>query len=88
VRDACGAHAGQAFFPDHHRFRAAELEAAVREAVAAGADALVTTEKDLPRLAPVVGPPVRALRIGVEVEGAERLRERVLAVARRLEGRA
>ena len=88
VREACGAPAGTAFFPDHHRFRADEVERAVRDAVAAGADALAVTEKDLPRLPPVEGLPVRALRIGVDVEDEARLRERVLAVARGLEVRA
>lgn len=87
MREACGEPAGSAFFPDHHSFRADELETAVRSALAAGADALVTTEKDLPRLPPAAGLPVRALRIGVDVEGADLLRERVLAVARRLRER-
>jgi tetraacyldisaccharide 4'-kinase len=88
MREACGEPAGSAFFPDHHRFRPDEVARTVRDAVAAGADALVTTEKDLPRLPALDGLPVRALRIGVEVAGGERLRERVLAVARRLEERA
>ncbi|HET9314863.1 MAG TPA: tetraacyldisaccharide 4'-kinase, partial [Vicinamibacteria bacterium] len=85
VREACGEPAGHAFFPDHHRFRADEVERVVRDAAAAGADALVVTEKDLPRLPPVEGLPLRALRIGIEVADEVLLRERVLAVARRLE---
>jgi tetraacyldisaccharide 4'-kinase len=88
VRESCGALAGTAFFPDHHRFRSDELERACLDARASGADALVTTEKDLPRLPPLAGLPVRALRIGVDVAGAERLRERVLAAARLVEARA
>jgi len=48
----------------------------------------VTTEKDLPRLPFAASLPVRALRIVVDVEDPERLRARVLSVARRLEERA
>ncbi len=87
VLAACGGTVGGAYFADHHRFRAGELRWVVRDAIAKGADALVTTEKDVPRLPPVDGLPLRALRIGVEVTEAERLRERVLAVARRVEAR-
>jgi tetraacyldisaccharide 4'-kinase len=85
IERLCGVPAGTSFHPDHHRFSPAEVESAVRRAQAAGADALVCTEKDLPRLPPVAALPLRALRIGVEVEDAGRLRERVLAVARRLD---
>jgi tetraacyldisaccharide 4'-kinase len=87
VESLCGALAGSSFRPDHHRFTAAELADVVSRARAAGADALVTTEKDLPRLPPIDALPVRALRIGVDVDGAG-LRDRVLAVARRVEARA
>ncbi len=42
--------AGVSSFPDHHRFRPAELKQAVQKARAAGATTLLTTEKDLARL--------------------------------------
>jgi tetraacyldisaccharide 4'-kinase len=83
VRALTGAVAGRAFFADHHRYRAEDVSRAESEAVRAGADALVTTEKDLPRL-PATGLPVLALRIAPEIEDEERLRARVLAVARRV----
>lgn len=57
-------------FPDHHRFRSAELEAFGRAARSAGATAVVTTAKDWPRLAPVarvLALPVYLLEIGYEV---------------------
>ena len=41
---------GQALFRDHHRFTAGELGSAAAAARAAGADAVVTTEKDAARL--------------------------------------
>jgi tetraacyldisaccharide 4'-kinase len=50
---------GARAFPDHHRFRAAELEGLRRDAERAGAR-LITTAKDIVRI-----PPVR--RIGIEV---------------------
>jgi hypothetical protein len=53
------------------------------QARSAGADALVTTEKDLPRL-PATALGVVALRIAPEIEDEDRLRARVLAVARRV----
>jgi tetraacyldisaccharide 4'-kinase len=87
VESLCGVLAGTAFRPDHHRFTTAEIDDALARARSAGADALVTTEKDLPRLPPIEALPLRALRIGLDVDG-EGLRERVLAVARRMETRA
>ena len=83
MRALTGAVAGRAFFADHHRYRAEDVIRAESEAVRAGADALVTTEKDLPRL-PATGLPVLALRIAPEFEDEARLRARVLAVARRV----
>jgi tetraacyldisaccharide 4'-kinase len=83
VRSLGGDVAGRAFFADHHRFSAADVTRVEAEARAAGADAIVTTEKDLPRL-PAAGLPVRALRIAPAFEDEERLRARVLAVARRV----
>ena len=74
--------AGQALFPDHHRFTTRELEDLRRRARQAGADALLTTAKDLERLPRRdEEPPLRILRIAAEVDEAALFRERVLAVA-------
>jgi tetraacyldisaccharide 4'-kinase len=82
---ACAEIAGRDAFPDHHRYAASEWQAVVARARGAGADALLTTAKDAVRLPPdATGLPVRVLRVGVEVAGAESLRDRVLAVAGRL----
>jgi len=84
VRVLCGGLAGQRAFRDHHAFSAAELLAVEADARATGADALVTTAKDLVRWPTVsLGLPVRVLRLGLEIEDEQRLRERVLAVAHR-----
>jgi tetraacyldisaccharide 4'-kinase len=75
---------GHAAFPDHHRFQPHEIDAAVRDARAAGAEALVTTAKDvvrLPTLAPDV--PLRVFRVRSEVDDAARFRDRLLAAASR-----
>jgi 3-deoxy-D-manno-octulosonic-acid transferase len=64
-------------FPDHHRYTAGDLEEIGRQARAAGAQALVTTEKDLMNLPAGVAPPLKiyCLRIGIEIENeAELLR--------------
>ena len=45
--------AGRKFFRDHHRYQQADFDALAREARAAGADALVCTEKDTFNLAGV-----------------------------------
>jgi tetraacyldisaccharide 4'-kinase len=75
--------AGRAFHRDHHRFTAGEVSKAAAAAAAAGADAVVTTEKDLVRLAwPDSGPPLLVHRIEAAVEDEERLRALVLRAAR------
>jgi tetraacyldisaccharide 4'-kinase len=64
-------------FPDHHRYRVAELEAFAREALSQGATILLTTEKDLMNLpANLTLPlPIQAVRIHMEIENeAELLR--------------
>jgi tetraacyldisaccharide 4'-kinase len=45
--------AGRRRFGDHHRYRRADLDGIVRAARAAGAEVLVTTEKDLVRIDPL-----------------------------------
>jgi tetraacyldisaccharide 4'-kinase len=63
--------------PDHHRFRPTDWREAAEAASRAGADAVVTTEKDLARIEDrealrSLGRPVWALRVDVEFEGGER----------------
>ena len=57
--------AGARRFPDHHRFRHRDLEEIGLEARRSGAEVLVTTEKDLVRIAeaPKGSPPLYALAI-------------------------
>lgn len=70
-------------FRDHHRFAAAEVEAAAAEARALGAEAILTTAKDAVRLPDGAWePPLRVLRIAAEVVEADAFRERLLSVAR------
>ena len=65
-------------FGDHHRYRPAELERLAHQAINAGADTLVTTEKDVMNLcdgAVEIVKPLRMLwlKIGVEIEEEEKL---------------
>lgn len=67
-------------FPDHHPYSAEDLEAVRARARRAGAEWLVTTEKDADKVRPWLKPEDRAaaLRIGTEImEGQEQL-ERLL----------
>jgi tetraacyldisaccharide 4'-kinase len=69
---------GQRNLGDHHRYRPREVQRLTAEARAKGAEALLTTEKDLMNLSDEAGSlaaPTRLLwlKIGLEVEGAERL---------------
>jgi tetraacyldisaccharide 4'-kinase len=77
--------AGRAFFRDHHRFRPEDIARVAAEARSAGATAVATTAKDAVRLegAPALGLPVVVLAIAAEIAHEARLRERLLAVARR-----
>jgi len=64
-------------FRDHHRYTAADLEEIARQAMDAGAQALVTTEKDMMNLPAGAALPLKiyCLRIGIEIENeAELLR--------------
>ncbi len=65
-------------FGDHHRYTRAELEQAAREAVAAGAEALVTTEKDIMNLNEPPGAlTLLPVRIGIEIENEDDLLRRL-----------
>lgn len=64
---------GERRHPDHHRFTEADLDAALAAAAAAGAELVVTTEKDAVRLAPAraADPRLAVLRIEAEVLAGE-----------------
>ena len=68
-------------FPDHHAFTRADLQGLISAATAAGATALVTTEKDAMRLPPPPrdAPRVLALRQSVESEDPAALLRFVLS---------
>ncbi len=67
-------------FPDHHRYTASDLEEIGRQAVAAGAQTLVTTEKDMMNLPAGVALPLKlyCLRIGIEIENETELMRHLL----------
>ena len=71
-------------FADHHSYRPLELTRLVALARAAGAEALVTTEKDALNLcddAPALVVPLKlyALKIGIEIENEEELLRRIMS---------
>jgi len=82
AREAGMSVAGAGFFPDHHRFTAAEVADQERRAVADGAGLLLTTEKDMPRLEGIATRlPLAALRIeATPVAGGDLLEERLAAL--------
>ena len=87
LQSSGGRCAGHRWFPDHHRYTARDLAALRREAGAAGADVLVTTEKDWAKLAALPapdedGPPVWRvdMRIRFFGEGERLLAEQLAGV--------
>ena len=62
-------------FPDHHRYSRGDLARVSSTAAAAGAEALVTTSKDLMNLqaAPALDQPLYALEIELEVDSSDEL---------------
>lgn len=75
---------GHHWFPDHHRYSTDDLTTLTTTARAAGADMLVTTEKDWTKLAPMASsiplPIARlALTIRFEADHEHRLTEQVFA---------
>jgi tetraacyldisaccharide 4'-kinase len=68
-------------FPDHHSYTAADVAELASWSAAAGADLVLTTQKDLVKLrAETLGPtPLRALRIGLEFLGGGAIIETALA---------
>ncbi|HET8646496.1 MAG TPA: tetraacyldisaccharide 4'-kinase [Vicinamibacteria bacterium] len=80
--DAAGhaAPVGQAFFRDHHRFSARDLDDVARRAASAGADALLTTAKDAERLPrDFAALPVVVMRVAAVVDDGPRFRALLLA---------
>jgi tetraacyldisaccharide 4'-kinase len=76
--------AGVRFFRDHHRYRPEDVRAAEERARREGATALVTTAKDAVRFpAEAATLPVLVLEVAAAIEGEDRLRQRLLSVARR-----
>ena len=70
-------------FGDHHPYHPSELQRLARQASAVGAEALVTTEKDIMNLCEgameILAPhKLFWLRIGVEIEGEEELLRHIL----------
>lgn len=71
--------------PDHHRYSGAELESVIEEARQAGAQVIVTTEKDAVRLRGWY-PPLQLVALGIELEitaGGELLDEALSALVSR-----
>ena len=96
VRARVGTLAGSAAFADHHAWSPAEIERVFSRGRASGADALVTTAKDAVRLPEGAGAqpgasqsaegrdlPILVFHVAAEIEDEDRLRQRLLAVARR-----
>jgi tetraacyldisaccharide 4'-kinase len=77
--------AGRRSFRDHHRYSPADVAQLEREAAAAGADAMICTEKDAFNLRDAVpsGLPVYACRIGLALSDPEGFWQAVLAAVRR-----
>jgi len=68
-------------FRDHHRYTTSDLEEIGRQAAEAGAQALVTTEKDFANLPAGVPLPltIHCLRIGIEIENEAELLRHLLS---------
>ena len=67
-------------FPDHHRYSAGDLEEICSQAAGAGAEALVTTEKDMMNLPPGIVTPLQiyCLRIGIKIDNEDELLRHLL----------
>lgn len=68
--------AGELWFRDHHPYAPADVQRILRRAAETRADAVLTTEKDLVRLLPVVPPgaPIAWVPLAVSVEPAAEFR--------------
>lgn len=70
-------------FPDHHRFSAAEVDAVLRDADAAGGALVATTEKDAVRLPAgrAADPRLAVVRIAAEITGGGDVLDEAIAAA-------
>lgn len=81
VRERAGRVVGTRFFPDHHAYSARDLQQLRRTAELAGAEILVTTEKDAVRLAPadLTGPPpIVSVPVDLRIVGGDAALEAAL----------
>jgi tetraacyldisaccharide 4'-kinase len=80
IAPLCGEIVELKVFPDHHPYTARDVELLREWAMAAGADLVLTTQKDLVklRISSLGNVPLRALRIGLEVMTGESVLEEVL----------
>ena len=76
---------GRRAFGDHHRYAAAETEGLERDALAAGAEAMICTEKDVFNLRDALPErlPVYACRIGLELREPDRFWQTVMGTVER-----
>jgi tetraacyldisaccharide 4'-kinase len=88
LQAAGGRCAGYRWFADHHRYTAQDLSALRRDAAAAGADVLVTTEKDWAKLSTIAdaaaGEGPRVWRVDLEVRFRDGDEERLMEQVRRV----
>lgn len=75
LRDAGFDIRGMRAFPDHHRYTASDLRSISEAAQAAGADTVVTTEKDAVRLEPLGELPFKwtSVPLSLEIDSADTL---------------
>lgn len=81
---ACGEVAGRRFFPDHHAYSRAEVDALADEARRRGADLLLTTQKDWVKVRALgaFAIPIETLRVEIDVRrGREALEQAIDRVA-------
>jgi tetraacyldisaccharide 4'-kinase len=74
VRSAGAGVAGSRWFPDHHRYSKSDLQSLRRTAAAHGATRLLTTEKDLVRIAASdrdAPPPIAAVPVDLRILSGE-----------------
>ena len=71
-------------FPDHHEVTAGELNGVIERACEAGAEAVITTEKDAVKLPPIMRPlPFYALAVAMVVNDERKLAQILLEAVRK-----
>ena len=71
VEDLYGEMTGHRSFPDHYSYAGGEVRDIFRQAVASGAEMVVTTEKDCARLGPRLTGPLPVAVIGIKISFGE-----------------